>query len=68
MAQETAVEFLFKQYKLTDIISNAQWDKARRMHKEHLTTAYKADRTPCSDEDAEQYYNETFKSETHGTI
>jgi hypothetical protein len=57
----TAVEYLFKQYKLTGDISNAQWDKARRMHKEQIVDGYKADRYPCSDEDAEQYYNETFK-------
>jgi hypothetical protein len=30
------------------------------MEKEQIIDAYKSDRHPCSDEDAEQYYNETF--------
>lgn len=33
------------------------------MEKEQITTAYKADRYPCSDEDAEHYYNETYKTQ-----
>lgn len=37
--------------------------KAKEMEKQQITDAYKADLYPCSDEDAEDYYNETFKSE-----
>ena len=36
MAEQTAVEYLFKQYKLTGDISNSQWDKAERMHEEQV--------------------------------
>ena len=41
MAQQTAVEYLFKQYELTGDISNSQWDKAKRIHKEQTVDAYK---------------------------
>ena len=34
-----------------------------QMEKERIIMAYKADLHPCSDEDAEQYYNETFKQQ-----
>jgi hypothetical protein len=30
------------------------------MEKEQIVTAYQSDRTPCSNEDAEEYYNETY--------
>ena len=36
-------------------------DKAEKIEKEQIVDAYKADRYPCSYDDAEQYYNETFK-------
>lgn len=36
------------------------FEEAKQIEKEQITTAYQADRLPCSDEDAEQYYNETF--------
>ncbi len=32
------------------------------MEKEQIIDAYKSDRHPCSDEDAEQYYNQTYES------
>ena len=35
-------------------------DKAKQMEQEQIEEAYKADLHPCSDEDAEQYYNETY--------
>ena len=38
-------------------------EKAKEMEKEYIKDAYKADLHPCSDEDAEQYYNETFKQQ-----
>jgi len=34
--------------------------KARAMEREQIETAYQADRFPCSDEDAKQYYTETY--------
>jgi len=42
-------------------------NQAKQMEREQIEEAYKADLHPCSDEDAEQYYNETYgkdKSET----
>ena len=36
-------------------------ENRKEMHKEQIMDAYKADRYPCSDEDAEEYYNQTFK-------
>jgi hypothetical protein len=33
------------------------------MEKEQIEMAYKADLHPCSDQDAEQYYNENFKQQ-----
>ncbi len=43
------------------------FDKAKAMEKEQITMAYAADRFPCSDEDAEQYYNETYGRTTTTT-
>jgi hypothetical protein len=37
--------------------------QAKAMEKEKIMDAYKADLYPCSDEDAEQYYKETFKQQ-----
>ena len=34
------------------------------MEKEQIIDAYRADLFPCSDEDAEQYYNETYGRQT----
>jgi hypothetical protein len=39
------------------------FEQAKEMEKEHIKDAYKADLHPCSDDDAEQYYNETFKQQ-----
>ena len=36
-------------------------DKAEKIENEQILDAYKADRYPCSYEDAEDYYNQTFK-------
>ena len=36
------------------------FEQAKDMFEEQVKDAYKADLYPCSDEDAEQYYNETF--------
>jgi hypothetical protein len=38
-------------------------EQAKQMEKEQIMDAYKADLHPCSDEDAEQYYNETYNKD-----
>ena len=64
MKQQTAVEWLFE--RLTARMGGSiqayrsTFELAREMEKEQIIDAYKADLYPCSDEDAEQYYNETF--------
>jgi hypothetical protein len=35
-------------------------NQAKQMEREQIEEAYKSDLHPCSDEDAEQYYNETY--------
>jgi hypothetical protein len=67
MRQETAVEWLADQIQeqLNVFLPGAVLDemmliKAKKMEKEQIIMAYKADLHPCSDEDAEQYYNETY--------
>ena len=39
---------------------NRIFNQAKQMEREQIEEAYKADLHPCSDEDAEQYYNETY--------
>ena len=65
-----AVEFLESEMqKLVYIAKSNQvkfdelFEQAKAMEKEQIKDAYKADLYPCSDEDAEDYYYETFKSE-----
>lgn len=36
--------------------------RAKEKEKEQIVTAYQADMEICSDEDAEQYYNETYNN------
>ena len=63
----TAVEWLI--WELIDnglfednvMLNDMLFKTAKQIEKEQITNAYKADRYPCSYEDAEQYYNETFK-------
>jgi hypothetical protein len=64
---KTAVEFLIdwmgkNQYFIGNDLLKAV-KEAKEMEKEQIENAYKADLHPCSDEDAEQYYNETFKQQ-----
>jgi spore coat protein CotF len=63
----TAVEWFVQQleeYGSDDfkIIFKKQFEQAKAMEKEQIEMAYQADRYPCSDEDAEQYYKETYKN------
>ena len=70
---KTAVEWLANEltYKTNDgryIVDNTDdvtdvVNKAKEMEKEQMKDAYKADLHPCSDDDAEQYYNVTFKQQ-----
>ena len=68
MAQ-TAVEFLEKQLTLAlgDEVKDLRglFVVAKEMEKQQIVSAYKADRYPCSYDDAEQYYNETYKTQAH---
>ena len=68
MYNMTAVEWVFD--KMLDIAAGNSslttqeiLEKGREMEREQIITAYGSDRYPCSDEDAEQYYNETYKGE-----
>ena len=64
MSKQTAVEWLTEKIENnvhhTIRIPNEYFEQAKAMEKEQITIAYQSDRTPCSDEDAEQYYNETY--------
>jgi len=60
MKQQTAVEWLVKEFNLEQFKSTIEFAKA--MEKEQIEMAYQADRYPCSDEDAQQYYNETYNN------
>ena len=37
------------------------YHEAKAMEEEQIKNAYQSDRFPCSEEDSEQYYNETYK-------
>ncbi len=70
MAQRTALQNLIdelKQFKKFPLVDQATIEAAIEfaelrlpMEKEQIIDAYKSDRYPCSNEDAEQYYNETY--------
>lgn len=71
--RQTAVEWLeneiFRRYKFTLQQLNCgpleeAIQQAKEMEKEQIIDAYRADLFPCSDEDAEQYYNETYGRQT----
>ncbi len=63
--EKTAVEWLIEQLKTRhniniEILSIT--DKAKGMEREQIIKSYLWDRFPCSDEEAEQYYNITFNA------
>jgi hypothetical protein len=61
--QQTAVEWLLEQCpRIQTIAAILVIEKAEQMEKQQIIDAYLSDRFPCSDEDAEQYYNETFNA------
>jgi hypothetical protein len=68
MSKETAVDYLVDAIRnyiekgtLNAVTISELKMGAKVIEKWQIITAYQSDRTPCSDEDAEQYYNETYK-------
>jgi hypothetical protein len=69
--KQTAVEYLLVELaKTIKSVPAHTWvrvsdimTKAREMEKEQIMNAYKADLHPSSDEDAKQYYNETYNKD-----
>ena len=64
--KQTAVEWLVEQIDNKDMGEIPMWiydfiEQAKEMEKEQIEDAYKADLYPCSDEDTEQYYKETYE-------
>jgi hypothetical protein len=61
---KTAVEWLIEQWPILESQLPQQLIKqAKEIEKEQIEMAYKADLHPCSDEDAEEYYNQNFKQQ-----
>jgi hypothetical protein len=68
--KQTAVEWLQEQYnqcpRWEEQILEEDWEKAKEMEKQQIKNAYYTggdDVEDNRDREAEQYYNETFKSE-----
>jgi hypothetical protein len=62
--QQTAIEWLVEQVN-SDCLNSTFIHpdliaRAKKMEKEQIIDAYSADRFPCSEEDAEQYYKEIY--------
>ena len=68
MKQQTAVEWLIEQVKSEKYIDDIDFEQAKAMEKKQIMNAYLKN-LPIEDgvltavQKAEQYYNETFKSE-----
>ena len=65
--ERTAVDWLFTTLDNILELYPSEWSKvskaveeAKQKEKEQIEMAYQADRYPCSDEDAQQYYKETY--------
>jgi len=59
--KQTAVQWLIEQfYNNEGMLTTKQLETAKEMEKEEIIDAYQSDRFPCSEQDAEQYYNETY--------
>ena len=70
MSKQTAVEWLVEQLECFGNKHELQmsWatvdelvEQAKEIEKEQILTAYGSDRYPCSDLDAVEYYNATYK-------
>jgi hypothetical protein len=63
-SKQTAVEWLVEEleqhHTKIDIKNTVVFQQAKAMEKQQIIDAYSADRFPCSEEDAEQYYTETY--------
>jgi Leu/Phe-tRNA-protein transferase len=68
MEKQTAVQWFYDQITrtywdyMTTERQNELFEQAKAMEQEQIIEAYQSDRFPCSEQDAEQYYNETFNS------
>ena len=59
--KQTAVDWLLNDYVNKGLITIEAIEQAKKIEKQQIEYAYKADLYPCSDEDAEQYYKETYE-------
>jgi hypothetical protein len=72
--KETAVDYLIKNIEIALKLNGVKlnhmyrmktvyplYSQAKAMEREQIKNAYQSDRFPCSEEDAEQYFNETYK-------
>jgi len=68
MEKQTAVEWLVEElsnrdwYHLPESIKNEIIQQAKAMEQEQIIEAYQSDRFTCSEQDAEQYFDQTFNS------
>jgi len=63
---QTSIEWLVDKIKnqhLTLLSLDELQKQAKQMHKQEIKNAYSEDSFLCSDEEYEQYYNETFKKD-----
>ena len=63
---QTSIEWLWEQipFEFTSKRSAFEvFEQAKEMHKQEIKNAYSEDSFPCSDEEYEQYYQETFKKD-----
>lgn len=60
MNKQTAVEWLIEQYSKKGYIGLQDELQAKQMEREQVEDAYLTDRFPCSDEDARQYFEDTY--------
>ena len=61
--KQSSVEWLFEQYKLIGMLTTAQVEKAKAMHKEEIIWAHGIKMKGVNNHkcvSGEQYYNETF--------
>jgi hypothetical protein len=61
--KQTALQWFIEQLineEGIDFIPTSFVKKAKAMEKEQIIDAYQSDRFPCSEQDAKQYYNETY--------
>ena len=66
--KQSSIEWLFEQYKLIGMLTIAQVQKAKAMHKVEIMNAHGEEQSYLEDDGswtrqtAEQYYNETFNT------